>query len=114
MQVKDLDDSGRGQRSIEWRKRALEFVESADDQNEIRRQIAKASLRIGDLETAKSYVQYLDQAAGKGKRLLDDKILHLQVAAKDGNAEETQKLLADIALNKEGVEPQCQAEDGRA
>jgi len=110
MQVKDLDDSGRGQRSIEWRKRALEFAETPDDQHEIRRQIAKASLRMGDLETAKSYVQYLDQAAGKGKRLLDDKILHLQVAAKGGNAEETQKLLADIALNKEGVEPQCQAE----
>jgi len=29
--VKDLDDSGRGKRSIEWRKRALEFS-GADDQ----------------------------------------------------------------------------------
>jgi hypothetical protein len=110
IQVRDLDDSGRGQRSIEWRKRALEFAESADDQNEIRRQIAKASLRMGDLETANSYLQLIDHAATKGKRSLDDKILHLQVAAKGGNAEETQKLLTDIALNKEGVLPNHQAE----
>jgi hypothetical protein len=110
IQVKDLDDSGRGQRSIEWRKRALEFAETGDDQNEIRRQIAKASLRMGDLETANSYLQLVDQGATKGKRSLDDKILHLQVAAKGGNAEETQKLLTDIALNKEGVPSNYQAE----
>lgn len=46
------------------------------------RQIARAALRIGDLDSAKSY---LDLARGeKGTCNLDDRILQLQVASKSG------------------------------
>ena len=49
---------------------------------EIRRQIAKAAVKMGDLETASSYLQCLGQ---HGTENIHDKILQLQVAAKSGN-----------------------------
>jgi len=49
---------------------------------EIRRQIAKAALKLGDLETASSYLHCLGQ---HGPENIHDKILQLQVAAKSGN-----------------------------
>jgi len=94
LKVKDLDNSGRGQRAIEWRKRALEFA-GAEDQNLIRRQIAKNALRLGDLETAKSYMQML------GEDGLDNKVVLLQIAAKSGNAEDTRRQLDEICMKNE-------------
>ena len=88
-QVKDLDDSGRGQRSIEWRKRAIYFCEDPADQDVIRRQIARAALKMGDLETASSYMDCLQQASADDevpvKIRLDNRILALQIAAKAGD-----------------------------
>ena len=83
--VKALNDSGRVQRSIEWWKRALQFAES-EDQTLIRRNIAKAALKMGDMETATSYMQCMQQPGAPVQVCvsLDDTILKLQIAAKSG------------------------------
>ena len=83
--VKALNDSGRVQRSIEWWKRAMHFGES-DDQPLIRRNIAKAALKMGDIETATSYMQCMQQPGAPVQVCvsLDDTILKLQIAAKSG------------------------------
>ena len=57
------------------------------------------ALKMGDLESANSYIQCIDPSGNNAQSILDDKILRLQIAAKSGLAEETRKVCVCVCVS---------------